>query len=113
MLGADGEVEYVIEVIRDLTAQRRLEEEQAERSKLEGVIELAGTVAHEINSPLFAALGTAQLLEGDLGDDEQVEDIRTIVRNLKVIGELTAKMASMTGYRGKEYVGETRIIDLG
>jgi two-component system, NtrC family, sensor kinase len=113
MLGANGEVEYVIEVIRDLTAQRRLEEEQAERSKLEGVIELAGTVAHEINTPLFAALGTAQLLESDLDDDEQVEDIRTIVRNLKVISELTAKMTTMTGYRDKEYVGETRIVDLG
>jgi len=30
------------------------------------VIEMAGAVAHEINSPLFAALGTAQMLEGDL-----------------------------------------------
>ncbi len=113
MLSDDGEVEYVIEVIRDLTAQRRLEEEQAERSKLEGVIELAGTVAHEINTPLFAALGTAQLLEGDLADDDLLEEIRTIVRNLKSIGELTAKMTTMTGYRDKAYVGSTRIVDLG
>ncbi|BDD89319.1 GAF domain-containing protein [Desulfofustis limnaeus] len=108
-----GEVEYVIEVIRDLTAQRRLEEEQAERSKLEGVIELAGTVAHEINTPLFAALGTAQLMEADLDDQESGDDLRTIIRNLQAIGDLTRKMATMTGYRGKQYVGETRIIDLG
>lgn len=113
MLSSGGEVEYVIEVIRDLTAQRRLEEERAERSKLEGVVEMAGTVAHEINTPLFAALGTAQLLEGDLDDEEQAEDLRRVVRNLKVIGELTAKMAAMTGYRRKDYVGETRIVDLG
>ncbi len=66
MIGLDGEVEYVIEVIRDITAKKQLEEEQLERVKLQGVVELAGTVAHEINSPLFAALGTAQLLEEDL-----------------------------------------------
>ena len=112
MVNEAGEVEYVIEVIRDLTAQRQLEAEQVERSKLKGVVELAGTVAHEINSPLFAALGTAQLLETDLAGSEQEEDVRTIVRNLKSISELTAKMTAMTGYRSREYVGETRIVTL-
>jgi nitrogen-specific signal transduction histidine kinase len=112
MFDGAGELEFVIEIIRDITAQRQLEAEQAERSKLAGVVELAGTVAHEINSPLFAALGTAQLLEGDLQGSDQEEDIRTIVRNLKSISELTAKMTAMTGYRSREYVGETRIIDL-
>ncbi len=112
MLNGDGEVEFVIEIIRDITAQRRLEEEQGERSKLEGVIEMAGTVAHEINSPLFAALGTAQLLESDLSGGEYEEDIATVVRNLKSISVLTAKMSAMTGYRSREYVGETRIVVL-
>ncbi len=107
-----GELEFVIEIIRDLTAQRSLQAEQAERSKLEGVIEMAGAVAHEINSPLFAALGTAELLEADLTDDAQAEDLRTIVRNLKTIKELTVKMAGMTGYKSRNYVGETRIIAL-
>ncbi|MDP3481281.1 MAG: GAF domain-containing protein [Desulfoprunum sp.] len=112
IVNGGGEVEFVIEIIRDLTAQRRLEAERAERSKLEGVIEMAGTVAHEINSPLFAALGTAQLLEADLLGSEQEEDLRTVVRNLKSISELTAKMTAMTGYRSREYVGETRIVTL-
>ena len=112
MMNKAGELEFVIEIIRDLTAQRRLEAEQAERSKLEGVIELAGAVAHEINSPLFAALGTAQLLEIDPVDEEQKENIGTIVRNLKMISELTAKMTAMTGYISRDYVGETRIISL-
>jgi two-component system, NtrC family, sensor kinase len=110
MLNQAGVVEFVIEIIRDLTAQRQLEVEQAERSKLEGVIELAGTVAHEINSPLFVAFGTAQLLELDLAGSEQEEGVQTIIRNLKIINELTAKMTAMTGYKSREYVGETRIV---
>jgi len=34
------------------------------------------------------------------------------VRNLKTISELTAKMTIMTGYSSRDYVGETRIVNL-
>jgi PAS domain S-box-containing protein len=112
IFGSDGNVEYVIEVIRDITAKKQLEEEQLERVKLQGIIELAGTVAHEINSPLFAALGTAQLLEEDVEDQELIVDVQTIVRNLKEIGELTQKMTSMTGFKNRDYVGEAKIFEM-
>ncbi len=112
MIGSDGRVEYVIEVIRDITAKKQLEEEQLERVKLQGVIELAGTVAHEINSPLFAALGTAQLLEEDLEQQGSMDDICTIVRNLKEIGVLTKKMTSMTGFVSHDYVGDAKIVKI-
>jgi len=109
MFGETGEVEYVIEVIRDITAKRQLAQEHLERVKLQGVVELAGTVAHEINSPLFAALGTAQLLEDDLESAALAEDVQTIIRNLKNIGELTRKMTAMTGFDSRDYVGTTKI----
>jgi len=112
MLNDAGEVEYVIEVIRDITAKRQLEQEQLERVKLQGVVELAGTVAHEINSPLFAALGTAQLLEDELESKELIEDVHTIIRNLKSIGELTRKMTTMTGFESRDYVGDTKIVSI-
>ncbi len=112
MIGPDGKVEYIIEVIRDVTAKRQLEEEQLERVKLQGVVELAGTVAHEINSPLFAALGTAQLLEEDLEQQDLIDDVQTIVRNLKEIGGLTKKMTSMTGFESRDYVGDAKIVKI-
>ena len=112
MLGERGEVEYVIEVIRDITAKRQLEQEHLERVKLQGVVELAGAVAHEINSPLFAALGTAQLLEDELESEALAKDVQTIIRNLKNIGELTKKMTAMTGFESRDYVGKTKIVEL-
>lgn len=111
MLRYAGEVEYVIEVIRDITSKRQLEQEHLERVKLQGVVELAGTVAHEINSPLFAALGTAQLLEEELESEELTKDVETIIRNLKKIGELTRKMTTMIGFESRDYVGETKIVE--
>ena len=112
MLDDQGNVRYVVEIIRDITTQRRLEQERMERVKLQGVVEMAGTVAHEINSPLFAALGTAQLLEEDVEDAELARDLATIVRNLKAISKLTRKMTGMTGFRSRDYIGDTKIIDM-
>lgn len=107
-----GETEFVIEAIRDITAQHQLEQEKMKRTKLEGVVEMAGTVAHELNSPLFAALGAAQLLRDELESNEMIEDMDMIIRNIKSISELTKKMISMTGFKTKDYVGDTKIIEI-
>ncbi|MCB2180843.1 MAG: GAF domain-containing protein [Desulfobulbaceae bacterium] len=107
-----GNVEFVIEAVRDITASRQLEEEKLARVKLEGVLEMAGTAAHELNTPLFAALGTAQLMWDDLQQGEMREDMDLIIRNLQTISSLTRKMTTMTGFESKDYVGETKIIEL-
>jgi signal transduction histidine kinase len=107
---ADGQVEYVVEIIRDITSEHMLEAEKIQSGKLQGIVELAGAVAHEINSPLFAALGTAELLIEDCQQPELREELAVIIRNLRQIGELTRKMTAMTGYTSREYVGERKIV---
>lgn len=112
ILGDDGEVDFVIEAVRDITDQRLLEQEKMERVKLEGVVEMAGTAAHELNSPLFAALGTAQLMRDDLESEEMIDDMDMIIRNMKKMGQLTRQMTEVTGFEEKKYVGETKIVSL-
>ncbi|MGD9949527.1 MAG: GAF domain-containing protein [Desulfobulbus sp.] len=110
VMGDDGRVEYVVEIIRDITSEHMLEAEKLQNSRLQGIVELAGTVAHEINSPLFAALGTAQLLAEDHEQTELGEELAVIIRNLKKIGQLTEKMTSMTGFSSQKYVGTRNIL---
>ena len=112
ILDNEGEVSFVVEAVRDITDQKLLEQEKMERMKLQGVIEMAGTAAHELNSPLFAALGTAQLLRDDLSSTEMIEEMDTIIRNMKEISDLTRKMTAVTGFESREYVGETKIVAL-
>ena len=112
ILENDGKVSFVVEAVRDITDQKLLEQEKMERMKLQGVIEMAGTAAHELNSPLFAALGTAQLLRDDLPSAEMIAEMDTIIRNLQTMSVLTKKMTEVTGFESREYVGETKIVAL-
>jgi len=108
----DGKVCFIIEAVRDITDQKLLEQEKMARMKLEGVIEMAGTAAHELNSPLFAALGTAQLLKDDLTSPEMRNDMETIIRNMKNMSDLIREMTAVTGFESRDYVGDTRIVTL-
>lgn len=112
ILNSTGNVDFVIEAVRDITDQKLLEQEKMERMKLEGVVEMAGTAAHELNSPLFAALGSAQLLRDDLDTEEMIEDIDLIIRNMKKMADLTREMTTVTGFEAQEYVGDTKIVKL-
>jgi len=110
--GKKGEVEFMIITIRDVTAHIQLREEQRTKERLQGVLEMAGAAAHELNTPVFSALGTAQLVLDDLNEPEMQDDLKTIIRNLNTVSELTGKMTRITKYESKEYVGDVKIVDI-
>ncbi len=106
--GAD----FIILTIRDVTAHIQLREEHRTKERLQGVLEMAGAAAHELNSPVFSALGTAQLVLEDLIEPQMQDDLKTIIRNLNEVSELTGKMTKITKYEAKEYAGDVKIVDI-
>ena len=110
---AGGPSDFIIGTIRDVTDHVRLLEEHRLRERLQGVLEMAGAVAHELNTPLFSALGTAQLLAEDAtAESPSGGDIETIVRSLETVAELTRKMTRITRYASKVYVDDVKIVDI-
>ncbi|WP_028585808.1 GAF domain-containing protein [Desulfogranum mediterraneum] len=112
IINGQGAVDFVIEAVHDITDQVLLEQEHSQRMKLQGVIEMAGTAAHELNTPLFAALGTAQLLRDDVADPEMSAEMDLVINNMKKMAALTREMIKVTGFSSNAYVGSTRIAAL-
>ncbi len=110
--GKKKKTDLIILTIRDVTDHIQLKEEHKTKERLQGVLEMAGAAAHELNTPIFSALGTAQLVLDDLEDPQLQDDLKTIIRNLNIVSDLTKKMTRITKYEAKEYVGDTKIVDI-
>jgi signal transduction histidine kinase len=94
-------------------------EVRREREKRQALTAMAGGVAHEMNSPMAAALSAAQMLEEDLAHSEQEgvgpmrEDAATIVRNLKAMRDLVRRVAELDRFETAAYVGSDTVMRLG
>ncbi len=97
-----------------INAGRRIVELQAslvEKDKLQGVIEMAGAVNHELNQPMQVISGLSELLLDSLDDNHIKEDLKEIKAQVKSMGEITRKLTRITRYKTKSYL-TSKIIDL-
>ena len=66
-----GQVESIIRYARDITDQKRVEQQIQQTEKLVAMGQLAAGVAHEINNPLGVILCYVNLLQRQLTNDQQ------------------------------------------
>ncbi|MFO7750008.1 MAG: response regulator [Desulfobacteraceae bacterium] len=82
-----------------------LQNEMQEREKLQGVMEMAGAVCHELNQPLQAVSGYSEMLLMDMEtSDPNYQTVQSILGGIQRIGELTAKIMKITRYQSKPYL---------
>ena len=62
-LDADGKTSGVIISVRDITLERRLEQQVVQSERLAAMGAMIGGVAHELNNPLTSILGVSELLQ--------------------------------------------------
>ncbi len=60
---AEGKVTGVIISVRDITIERKLEQQVVQSERLAAMGAMIGGVAHELNNPLTAILGVSELLQ--------------------------------------------------
>jgi len=98
-------------------AYRELSETQAsllEAERLRSITETVGGLNHEVNNPLAAIAGNAQLLLRDAGAlPAGVEDkVKRILEAARRIQSVTGKMANLIHATSTPYPGDQRILDV-
>ncbi len=74
---------------------------------------MAGAICHELNQPMQAVSGYAELLAGGISEnDPQNEDIKKIKAQIDRMGTITKKLMRITRYETKAYLEGSKIIDI-
>jgi PAS domain S-box-containing protein len=108
----DGNPARMTGINMDITDSKNAEKAILESERLQGVLEMAGAICHEINQPLMVIKGYAQLLLMKSPQGEQsCEKIMKIVDQTGKLAEITQKLMNITNYETKEYL-RTKIIDI-
>jgi PAS domain S-box-containing protein len=99
----------------DISKSKQMEKERLEKEKLLSILEMAGTVGHELNNPLQVMMTcTEKLALPGPGDDAQRNTllIALLKKHLDKIRVTIQKIQNITQYATKDYVQGKRIIDL-
>ncbi len=101
---ADGNTEYYVVGLRDVSRQVELEEHIRQAQKMDAVGRLAGGVAHDFNNILQSILGFCGILIGELeADTSQYEDVLEIRNAARRAGDLTRQLLTLSRKHNVEY----------
>lgn len=104
---------YFLFLVKDITEMKQYELEKIKGERLSLAVEMAGSIAHEINQPLTGILGYLALIKEDLNsEDPLIPDLEKIEGQAERISELVKKFQRVVKIRTKTYVGTSKIIDL-
>ena len=91
----------------------KIRQTQAQKEKLQGVIEMAGATCHELNQPMQVISGYSELLTQIVTRDNSLQgDLKAIIGQIEKMGAITDKIMKITKYETREYTKGIYIIDI-
>jgi two-component system, cell cycle sensor histidine kinase and response regulator CckA len=95
--GADGQPQYFISVIEDITERRVLEAQIRQAGKMDAIGKLASGVAHDFNNLLTVILGFGEILTGDTTmAPRHAKDLAEIVKAAQRATGLTKQLLAFS-----------------
>jgi PAS domain S-box-containing protein len=109
ILDEKGRLLSIIEDIKDITEEKRLQEQLIQSEKLAGVGILASGVAHEINNPLSGIIGMAETAI----DEESPSEIKDYLKDILKCGvRISEIVKGLRFYSRIAKSGEQSLVDI-
>jgi PAS domain S-box-containing protein len=89
---AEGKPTGVILSVRDVTIEKKLEQQIIQSERLAAMGQMIGGFAHELNNPLTAILGNAQLLEDRETDETARKRLETLNQEARKAAEIVKNL---------------------
>ena len=106
---AEGEVEKLIIVNRDITERRHLEQQLLLSQRLEAVGKLSGGIAHDFNNILGVIIGYSEALQQKMGADDPM---REAIDEIEKAGQRAAALTQQLLAFSRKQVLEPKVLDL-
>lgn len=99
-------------ILTDITDLKHLQASLQAHERLQGVLEMAGAVCHEMNQPLMAIMGFVNLCKISITPDNSAyQKLEKIEKQTERLGEFTRRLMQIARYETKKYM-DIDIIDL-
>jgi len=108
----DSSLSYnrAILTISDISMRKRMEREKIAKEKMQGVLEMAGAVCHEMNQPLQGLyFSLNEIMEDRENMEEELGRMKQFIGKIR---EINLKMMNITRYETRDYIDGSRIIDI-
>jgi two-component system, cell cycle sensor histidine kinase and response regulator CckA len=113
LVDAEGRISGVIISVRDITIERKLEQQVVESERLAAMGAMIGGVAHELNNPLTSILGVSELLQDTETNETARKQLGILQQQARRAAEIVQNLTyfSRPPAPGKSRINLTEVVE--
>src|SRR5215831_1979554 len=113
LVDAEGEISGVIMSVRDITIERKLEQQVVQGERLAAMGAMIGGVAHELNNPLTSILGVSELLQDTETNETSRKQLAMLQQQARRGAEIVQNLTyfSRPPAPGKSKINLTEVVE--
>jgi len=113
LVDAEGKISAVIISVRDITVERKLEQQIVQSERLAAMGAMIGGVAHELNNPLTSIMGVSELLQDTETNETSRKQLAMLQQQARRAAEIVQNLTyfSRPPAPGKSRINLVEVVD--